>query len=340
MGRKDKEEKKDNKHKDKREKHEQHEKQHGETDEPKEHGKLGGVATEIKQPIATYSDGHPQDVVHYLEAKLILKPDRFTSVDSFRDFGKLVQRTAKKLDVGFIADAKTGLRPDVREIPFLDTPDFRLYNNAFILRRRITYVDGFPEGDPEIVFKFRHPDEQKAAALDVRPNIDGKYTIKFKAEALPLKDQIGGYRILYSHNAQFGLSQVHEADRTAMRTLTHVFPVLAVLKKDETEKVSLVNEAIVEEVLLELGALDFGKGVVAKCNVALWRTRGKHMPLVGEFAFQAKSERKEEVHEKAKKLCEQYFITLQHDVKDWIALGTTKTGMVYRLKGNPPQSHE
>jgi hypothetical protein len=31
---------------------------------------------------------------------------------------------------------------------------------------------------------------------------------------------------------------------------------------------------------------------------------------------------------------------LQLDVKDWIALGTTKTGMVYRLKGNPPQSHE
>jgi len=27
-------------------------------------------------------------------------------------------------------------------------------------------------------------------------------------------------------------------------------------------------------------------------------------------------------------------------VKDWISLGTTKTGMVYRLKGNAPQSHE
>ena len=25
---------------------------------------------------------------------------------------------------------------------------------------------------------------------------------------------------------------------------------------------------------------------------------------------------------------------------DWISLGTTKTGIVYRLKGNPPQSHE
>jgi len=94
-------------------------------------------------------------------------------VDTFRDFGKLVQRTAKNLKVGFIADPETGLRPEVREIIFFDTPDFRLYNNAFILRHRISYVDGFPVGDPEMVFKFRHPDLQKAAALDVRPKIAG-----------------------------------------------------------------------------------------------------------------------------------------------------------------------
>src|SRR5258708_784089 len=28
-----------------------------------------------------YSDGHPHDRVHYLEAKLILKPEHFTSVE-------------------------------------------------------------------------------------------------------------------------------------------------------------------------------------------------------------------------------------------------------------------
>jgi hypothetical protein len=298
------------------------------------------TAIGIEEPIATYSDGHPLDVVHYLEAKLILKPDRFTSVESFRDFSKLVQRTAKNLKVGFITDPKTGLRPDVREIIFGDTPDFRLYNNAFILRRRISYVDGFPVGDPEIVFKFRHPDQKKAAELDVRPKISGAYRIKFKAEALPLKDEVGGYRILYSHNCVFGLSQMHDADKASMTTLCRVFPALAFLKKSDDEKISLVNEGIVEEVLLELGELDFGKGIVGKCNVALWRTRGEHKPLVGEFAYQCKFERKEEVHEKAKKLCEQFFITLQQDVKDWISLGTTKTGMVYRLKGNAPQGHE
>ena len=164
-------------------------------------------------PGQAYSDGKPLDEVTYLEAKLILKPDRFTSVQAFRDFGKIVQKTAKASGVGFVADAEAGLRPQIREIVFGDTSDFRLYNNAFILRRRIPYVDGFPVGDPEIVFKFRHPNEKEATAMDVRPKIAGMYRIKFKAEALPLKDQVGGFRILYSHTCQFGLQAQMRSSR-------------------------------------------------------------------------------------------------------------------------------
>ncbi|HZD31004.1 MAG TPA: hypothetical protein VE779_05010, partial [Candidatus Angelobacter sp.] len=281
-----------------------------------------------------YADGTPLDNITYLEAKLILKPDRFTSVEAFRDFGKLVQKVAKKTGVGFVPDPNAQRRPEIREIIFGDTPDFRLYNNAFILRRRIAYVDGFPVGDPEIVFKFRHPDEKMAAEFDVRPNIAGKYRIKFKAEALPLKDDVGGYRILYSHNCQFGLSQMHDADRTSMATLVKVFPGLKAIEKSPDEHISLVNEGIVEEVLLALGQLDFGKGMVGKCDIGLWRTRGEHKSLVGEFAFQVQFSRREDVADKQKKLAAQFYVTLQNEVRDWLALGVTKTGMVYRLKGN------
>ncbi len=298
------------------------------------------TVTLVSSPDGSYKDGAPFDKVKYLEAKLILKPDGLTSVRAFRDFGKIVQRTAKRLGVGFIENPRTDLRPEVREIVFGDTPDFRLYNNAFILRRRISYVDGFPVGDPEIVFKFRHPDELKATELDVRPKIDGAFKIKFKAEALPLKDQVGGYRILYSHNCQFGLSQANPGDRLSMANLSRVFPALSRLKQSDEERVTLVNEGIVEEVLLPLGQLDFGGGTVAKCDVSLWRTRGEHKPLVGEFAFQAKFARREDVSAKAKRLGALFYMTLQQDVADMLALGVTKTGMVYRLKGNPPKAHE
>jgi hypothetical protein len=94
---------------------------------------------------------------------------------------KIVKGRRKKLGVGFVEDREAGLRPEVREIIFGDTFDFLLYNNAFILRRRISYVDGFPVGDPEIVFKFRHPHEQKATALDVRPKLPVRIGTRFAA---------------------------------------------------------------------------------------------------------------------------------------------------------------
>jgi hypothetical protein len=303
----------------------------------KKHNGRNGASKAGKR---TYSDGQPFDRIHYLQAKLLLKPDRFAAVDRFREFGRLAERAAAKVDVDVLEDIDTSHPPRVREIVFVDTPDFRLYSNGFILRRRVSYVDGFPAGDPEIVFKYRYPDLEKAAAIDVRPNISGKFRVKFKSQALPLDDHIGGYRTLFSHNCEFGVSQVHERDRTAMTTIARVFPALAALRTSNGERVSLVNEGIVEELLLPLGKLDFGKGVVAKSNVALWRARGDHVPIIGEYSFQVKFDRREDVPEKSEKLVKQFFITLQHEVKDWIALGTTKTGLVYRLKGRTLERRE
>jgi hypothetical protein len=287
-----------------------------------------------------YSDGHPLDELQYLQGKIILKGDRFTSVETFNQFAKVVKQSAKNADVAFSRKGFKEERPRIREVLFLDTPDFRLYNHAFILRRRQDYVDGFAVGDPEIVFKFRHPDLQKAADMDVRPNISGDYRVKFKAEALPLKDQIGGIRMLYSHNVEFPLSAVHEGDRTSMPTLVRILPALKTLHTADADRIHLVNATAVEEVLQDLGQLDFGKGVTANANVAVWRTRGDQKQLVGEFAFQCKAERRNQLHADAMKRAEQFLVSLQHDAQDWIALGTTKTGAVYRLKGNPPNAYE
>ena len=287
-----------------------------------------------------YADGSPLDDVQYLECKLILKTDEFTSAKGFRKYAKLVAKAAEECGVGFDTSTAKGSRPAIREVMFMDAEDFRLYSNAFILRRRVRFEDGFPAKEPEIVFKFRHPDQQQAAEVDVRPNLPGDYRIKFKAEVLPLKDRLGGYRLLYSHNVQFPLSHAPGGDRMAMERLAETFPALKSVKRTRTDRVSLVNQTDVEEVLQDLGTLDFGKGVTADANVALWRTRGEHLPLVGEFAYQVKFKRRADVHDKARERCAKFFIRLQQIGNAWIYLGATKTGMVYRLKGNPPQAHE
>ena len=211
-------------------------------------------------PQATYSDGHPLDEVHYLECKMILKADRFTSLQSFHEFGTLVSHTAANSSVGFSTRGVIDRRPRIREVVFLDTVDFKLYNNAFILRRRIPFEDGFPVGEPEIVFKFRNPDLQKAAEMDVRPNIRGTYKVKFKAEALSLPDRSGGLRRLFSHNVEFGWSELPKADQMSTKTLGHIFPALRIVKRAASDRIDLVNQTIVEEVLQDLGVLDFGEG--------------------------------------------------------------------------------
>ena len=242
--------------------------------------KWAGQVPHLKQ--GTYADGLPLHEVEYLACKLILKPNSFTSRQSLFKFAKVLRAPADQCGVNFSTDNFEIAPLKIREVLFVDTTDFRLYNNAFILRRRIPYTDGFPSGEPEIVFKFRHPDIQLAAETDVRPQILGDHQVKFKCQALPLKDRLGGIRILFSHNVQFPRSQVGGTDDVLkFATLTKVFPVLERLKRSPEEKVALVNGTIIEEVLQDIGLLDLGSGLKAKTNVSIWRTRGQHRPLSG-----------------------------------------------------------
>ena len=119
-----------------------------------------------------------------------------------------------------------------------------------------------------------------------------------------------------------------------------VFPILDKYRGPQTGNVELVNRTLVEEVLLDLGTLDFGKGATADANIALWRSLADHSVMCGEFADELKFDRKEDVSQKARDRAEQFFVTLQRLTQSWLALGTTKTGLVYRLNGNPPQNHE
>jgi hypothetical protein len=280
----------------------------------------------------TYSDGRPFDTVHYLQSKLMLKADRYNSRPTFHEVGNLVRRAAENLGIEFSTEALKKPRARIREVVFFDTEDFSLRKHCFILRRRVACEDGFPVGNPEIVFKFRHLDPQTAAEMDVRPNLPD-YRIKFKAEVLPLKETVGGSRLLFSHNAQFELQP--ETQGTSMATLLELFPALAKLKTLGATKVDLVNNTIVEEVLQDLGVLNFGKGVIAKSSAALWRERGDHNLLIGEFSFECKFKRRSDLHEKALERMRRFFISLQEIAGEWTSLGTTKTEIVYRLNKQP-----
>lgn len=284
----------------------------------------------------SHSSDH-QDNIHYREYKILLQPDRFFSPDRFEEYWKAISKIADDHGVE-VHTNEHAFHRYVREVLFYDTPEFDLYRNAFILRKRTFYEDGWPLQDHELAIKYRHPDFKSAAAVDVHPRLPGEAKIKFKDELLPLKEKLGGIRSLYSHNCVLTSPKV-VLDQ-GLEDVATVFPALAKLPIEPRTRIALVNNVAVEEVQVEPGHFDFGHGLAAKATIAIWRNRASEVSLVGEFAFQAKFHRLEDIHMKAKSRSEEFFRAVQTHAPEWVLLGTTKTAMVYGISGAATPNHE
>jgi hypothetical protein len=284
-----------------------------------------------------YSDGHPLDPVQYREYKLILKPERFATPDGFHEFGKMVRGVAHDLDVA-VSRKDVAEEDRLREVLFYDTARFALYESSFILRRRTPHRDGWPTADPELTIKFRHPDRDTAAAVDVRPAIERAYRVKFKEELLPPRDRPGGSRSLFSHTCVLTAPAAH-LDADVARAL-QVFPALRDVLERAGPQLAVVQEARITEVLEVTGMLDFGHGVEGKADLAVWRRHAIGPALIAEFSFQVRFTRDEELHKKPRKRADDLFVRLQTAARSWLALGVTKTAVVYGLGKTAPRHHE
>lgn len=277
------------------------------------------------------------DDVQYREYKLLLKPDLFTKPSSFHKFWKIVHRSAKSMGIAMSKPDKP-VSLHMREVVFLDTPKFRLYNNSFILRRRTFYRHGRPEPNFELTLKLRSPDREAVAAVDVRPLLPCVNTVKFKEELLTLPNEIGGIRSIFSHGCELDTPNTILTQR--FQTICQVFPaLLRIGAKPETE-LRPVNDIVVDETLANLGVLEFDAKTSAKASVAIWHDHHTKAELIGEFSFQLKFHRLEELRRKPRELSEELFRKIQHEAEESIQLGTTKTSLVYRLGKVPVNNHE
>src|SRR6202453_3135118 len=268
------------------------------------------------------------DVVHYREYKILLQPERFTSKRAFLEFWEDANKTMAKLGLKVESD-RHAFDSQVREVLFYDTPGFDLYNNHFILRKRTFYDQGWPRSDHELTFKFRAPDLLAAAEVDVRPQLGGHEEIKFKEELLLERDRLGGMRSVYSHGCVL-ISPEIELER-GIENITRAFPTLQKINIKPKTKLALVNNVAVEEVQNTFGMIHFHHHFKGKATIAIWRSRALERSLSGEFAFQCKFDRMEDVSKEALELSEEFYKKVQLDCAEWIKLGTTKTAMVYGL---------
>ena len=279
----------------------------------------------------------PHDDLHYREYKILLRPERFTSPQAFKDFWHVVRHVAKECDVR-LEEAPDAFANQVREVLFFDTPGYDLYNNHFIVRLRTLYRDGWPTGTPELTVKFRHPDFQRAAKVDIRPALAGETRIKFKQELLPLKDRLGDIRSIFSHNSVLALPR--EAMNFALKNITRAFPAFGRIEAKEDTPIELVNDMAVEEVQVNVGLSHFGHHYKGKTTIAVWRSRKLEQPVCGEFAFQCKFKKSDDLNPDTLAKADKFHKELQHAAEDWVLLGTTKTAMVYGLGNKTVVNHE
>jgi hypothetical protein len=279
----------------------------------------------------------PHDDLHYREYKILLRPERFTTPQAFKDFWQVVRRVAKEYDVK-LEEADDAFVNQVREVLFFDTPTFDLYNNHFIVRLRTLYHEGWPVGTPELTVKFRHPEFEAAAKVDVRPALAGETRIKFKEELLPQPDRLGEIRSIFSHNSVLALPR--EAMNFALKNITHAFPAFRAIEAQGEAPIELVNDMAVEEVQVNTGTAHFGHHYKGKTTVAVWRSRKLEQPVCGEFAFQCKFQKSDAVPEGTLEKAAAFHKELQKTAADWVLLGTTKTAMVYGLGKQPVVNHE
>jgi hypothetical protein len=118
------------------------------------------------------------------------------------------------------------------------------------------------------------------------------------------------------------------------------FPTLRSVNVRPKTTIELVNSIAVEEVQNTIGFIHIAHHYKGKATISVWRNRALEKSLSGEFAFQCKFERLEEVHSSSLELSEEFYKQVQLDCAEWIELGTTKTAMVYGLGNVPVKNHE
>ena len=261
------------------------------------------------------------------EFKLLLQPD---GLDRHSRIGQL-QKVIHELcdDSGMVFSSPETMVGGLRNVFFVDTNDGAFHRNKLILRVRESRSNIWLDDWCEVTFKCRSENIDRAWGYNPIPHSDLAHRIRFKEEIL--KDgAIGSIRRIYSHNSVLDTVPAELLTKQKLRQLAVVYPGLSDvnLPLDKTAQMVGGRRNKILEACVTLGHIAFSENVLAHCEIAIWfRAIGK--PMVGELAFAyrvSKSNRRDiAAHQRA----DDFFRKLQAHFADQLAIGTTKTAMVY-----------
>ncbi|MFM7736061.1 MAG: hypothetical protein ACKPBU_08810 [Alphaproteobacteria bacterium] len=270
--------------------------------------------------------------IHWREFKILLKAEDFSDdlANDVADYWRLARRVAGQLELS-IRRSKDETTPRLREIVFLDTPDFDLYRNSYMLRMRRDILPDGPAREYELTLKFRDSDVGKAHGIDPKPAPGVSGVMKFKEEILLVSTALGGMRSIFSHTCQLKAHR-EPPPRTVGESLA-IFPMLERLGLAPETPVAPAVDTPVEEVLYDLGEIGFRGSKTAKVDMAIWRNAQTKKILIGEFAYETHFRHYGRLNPVPKLRSERLYRLLQRETGAWVELGNTKTWLYYGLSG-------
>ncbi len=261
------------------------------------------------------------------EFKLLIKPqglDRRSRITALSD--QILQFCKKnKVEFFHLDNATTGLR----NIYFYDTPGEDFRRNDIILRVRESRQNVWVDDYCEVTLKCRATEIDVCSKFNPIPKKGIKSRARLKEEILR-GDDLGTARNLYSNNAILDAVPLDNLFERNLSSITKFFPGLATLSIDKKSPVRIVGGSTnkILEACLPLGNLVFGDGVQAHCEIAIWM-KSVGDPIVGELAFSYRVNDENRSQAKAHKRANKFFKALQHELADWLEIGSTKTALVY-----------
>jgi len=261
------------------------------------------------------------------EFKLLIKPQGLDRLSRITALSEQILQFCKKNKVQFfhLDNANTGLR----NIYFYDTPGEDFRHNDIILRVRESRQNIWVDDWCEVTLKCRASDIDVCSKFNPIPKKGIKSRARLKEEILR-GDELGTSRNLYSNNSILDAVPLDNLFDRNLSSITKYFPGLATLSIDKKAPVRIVGGSTnkILEACLPLGNLVFGDGVQAHCEIAIWM-KSVGDPIVGELAFSYHITDENRSQGKAHKRANKFFKALQHELADWLEIGSTKTALVY-----------
>ena len=258
----------------------------------------------------------------------MLKPSEFE--EKQKGINKVLDIIESQIEQQEDLELKKDFNEKKKTTWYLDTDNFRLNSNKFLLRIR----EEKHTGEYETTLKCRHPDRYVSASYDLSSstmNIETKFeediTIPFVSK--------------FSLSASF--KQDIKPKLSNFKDLKSIFPYLNIANVEDTDSLSKVNDFEVTEISNKIGTLDFTDKKSVNLYLNFWYLSGeseKSRPLILEFTFDYRAKDQsnekdillEEFSRSLVRKAEIFYLSLQNQTIADHNITKTKTEYVYQYK--------